>query len=132
MGDDAALLTEFLDGELSREQHEHVLRRLQNEPELADELARAEAARALLSGLAPAHVPADFARKARRQLRRKRAFRRSWGAAGRFGIEIFALIALVLMFAFWLFLEASSTKGPGDDPSPAPPSQAPSTTPSKH
>ncbi len=123
MGDDAALLTDFLDGALTPAEHARVVERLAREPDLAEQLEQAEAARNLLMGLKPAAVPADFARKTRRQLRRKRAFRvRSFGL-GRFGIEVFAILVLVAMAVLWFSLElGSNTPTVPDSPASSPPS----------
>ena len=102
--DEAALLTDFLDGELSPEAREAVLRRLEREPDLAAALAAAQAGRALLTGLPPVPVPLDFERKARRRLTRKRAFRARPMFMERFGAEVFAIVAVVAIFAVYLFL----------------------------
>lgn len=110
MRDDAALLTDFLEGELPPERRAELERRLAVEPELAQALAEAEAGRRLLGGLAPAEVPLDFARKTRRRLRRKRAFRPRAVVVERFGIEIFAVVAAVTMFAVYFFMEAEKNK----------------------
>lgn len=113
MRDDAALLTDFLEGELPPERRAEVERRLAAEPDLALALAEAEAVRRLLGGLSPAEAPADFARKTRRRLRRKRAFRPRAVVVERFGIEIFAVVAAVTMFAVYFFLEAEQSKALG-------------------
>ena len=105
MSDDAVLLTDFLEGALPPERRAEVERRLAAEPELALALEEAAAGRGLLAGLAPAEVPADFARKARRRLKRKRGFRPRALVIERFGIEIFAVIAAVTMFAVYMMLE---------------------------
>lgn len=113
MRDDAALLTDFLEGELPPERHAEVERRLAAEPELAQALAEAEAGRSLLGALPAVEAPNDFARKTRRRLRRKRAFRPRAVVVERFGVEIFAVVAAVTMFAVYFFMEAEQSKALG-------------------
>ena len=110
MRDDAALLTDFLDGELPPERRAEIERRLESEPDLAAALAEAEAGRLLLGGLPAPEVPLDFARHARRRLKRKRAFRPRRAGMERFGVEIFAVVAAVAMFAVYLFLEIEQSR----------------------
>jgi hypothetical protein len=58
-------------------------------------------------------VPVDFARGARRRLRRKRAFRNRRPAALGLRIEVFAVMAAAAMFAVYLFLEVERTRSLG-------------------
>ncbi|MCK6574859.1 hypothetical protein L6V77_27630 [Myxococcota bacterium] len=111
--DDDALLTDYLDDALPPAQRAAVQQRLAADPAFAAALSEAEAARALLGGLPPIDVPVDFARGARRRLRRKRAFRSRGAIAVGFRIEVFAVMAAAAMFAVYLFLEVERTRSLG-------------------
>jgi anti-sigma factor RsiW len=111
--DDDALLTDYLDDALSPAQRAAVRQRLDADPAFATALAEAEAARALLGGLPAVEVPLDFARGARRRLRRKRGFRSRGAAAMGFRVEVFAVMAAAAMFAVYLFLEVERTRSLG-------------------
>jgi hypothetical protein len=87
-----------------------------------DELAELDAAReaqSLLAGLAQEAPPRDFVRKVQRRLRRRSGgqYFHPMGQQGgyKLSIEIFAVIAVVVMAACWLFLEAERRAGsPGE------------------
>jgi hypothetical protein len=76
----------------------------------AADLEAARQARALLRGSSVQRPPPDFLRKTQRKLRRRtggRYFHPVASMSGsKFTIEVFAVIAVVVMAACWLFLQA--------------------------
>lgn len=82
------------------------------EAEEAADLEGARQARALLRGSVVQRPPADFLRKTQRKLRRRTGGRYFHPVApmggSKFTIEVFAVIAVVVMAACWLFLQAEN------------------------
>lgn len=135
--DDAALarLTDLLDAAESDESAALAAM----EAEDAADLEGALQARALLRGSVVQRAPADFLRKTQRKLRRRTGGRYFHPVApiatSKFTIEVFAVIAVVVMGACWLFMQAENGRraqpslqplpetvvdAPAELPSPAP------------
>ncbi|MCB9525381.1 MAG: hypothetical protein H6702_18675 [Myxococcales bacterium] len=115
----AARLTELLDGALSDADARELEALLAEDAEAADELAAAREAHDLLGALAPKAPPRDFVRKVQRRLRRRsggRFFHPAQSPMGaKLSVEVFSVIAVVVMAACWMFLEAErrAQAGPG-------------------
>ncbi|MBU0553793.1 hypothetical protein KKF91_20675 [Myxococcota bacterium] len=120
---DEALLgqmSDYLEGDLQEAQRAELEALLREDPAFASELEAAAESRALLAGLAPAPVPQHFLRKLQRRVRRRTGGRllghRAAQPSFRFSIEIFVVIAVVVMSACWLLLQSASQqalpKGP--------------------
>ncbi len=105
-----ARLTELLEGGLSDAEARALEALLAEDAEAAEELSAAREARALLSGLAVKAPPRDFVRKTQRGLRRRSGGRYFHPASHPVGFklstEVFSVIAVVVMAACWMFLEA--------------------------
>lgn len=106
-----ARLTEFVEADLDDAAERAAIEALLAEDEaLARSVADAREARGLLRELDPAPVPADFLRKVKRRIRRRSGGRYFSLAAAplgyRLSVEVFAVIAIAVMAACFLYLEA--------------------------
>ena len=114
-----ARLTELLDGALSDADARELEALLADDAAAAEELAAAREAHDLLGGLAQKAPPRDFVRKVQRRLRRRsggRYFHPAQASVGfKLSVEVFSVIAVVVMAACWMFLEAErrAQAGPG-------------------
>lgn len=74
-------------------------------------------ARALLTGLDARPAPRDFLRKVQRQVRRRSGGRYFHPAnipvTYKISVEVFVVVAIVVMSACWFLLEAATPKAPG-------------------
>lgn len=108
-----ALLTDYLDGAVADAELEALLA---EDPEAAEALDEAREARRLLEGLAPEPVPRDFLRKVKRRVRRRSGGRYFHPAVApftyRISVEVFAVIAIAVMAACYLYLEAGRRVAP--------------------
>lgn len=103
-----ARLTEFLDGEISADELDALF---DQDDDLRNALDEARAGRDLLATLDRPAVPHNFLRKVQRRLRRRTAGRMGHPAATQpFGwklsVEVFVVIAVVVMAGCWYILEA--------------------------
>lgn len=103
-----ARLTDLIEGAMTADEAARLEAALTGD--LRAELEAAQSARALLSELNTQAPPRDFVRKVQRRLRRRSGGRFFHPVAQPVGyklsVEIFAVIAVVIMAACWLFLEA--------------------------
>lgn len=113
-----AQLCDFVDGSLV---DEAVVAELQAmiaaDPAVRAMYDEARDARALLSGLGARPAPRDFLRKVQRKVRRRSGGRyfhpANVSVTYKISVEVFVVVAIVVMSACWFFMQAATPVPPG-------------------